>query len=434
MAAQQTIVAVATPPGRGAIAIVRASGPAVPDLVAATCSHPEKVESRRVSLQMICDSAGAPIDQCLVLYFQGPNSYTGEDLVEFHLHGNPVIAGQLVCALEASGASLAGPGAFTRRAILNGRMGLPEAEALADLIDAASPAGVTKALAALGGSLRDWAEAMRHELVDLLAQLEAAIDFPDEPITPQTGQQLVQRLVSVATELRSQAERAGAGRIWTHGATIVLAGAPNVGKSTLMNCLTGKDRAIVSDQPGTTRDFLESTTRINDLPVRLIDTAGLRDIADPIEADGIRRTEQQAASADVVVLVAAPDAPAVDVKTDAPVIRVWNKVDIQSAPNDRELPVSGLHGTGIDQLRARIVAACPPPDDDTVVQTLRQEADCRQAAAHLDGAAGRLAGGEPAEIVAEDVRLAVRAMEQLLGLVDSEQVLDRIFSSFCIGK
>lgn len=392
---------------------------------------------RTASVALLRDDTGAPVDEALVLPFRGPNSYTGEDLVELHLHGNPVLVNRVIGLALTYGATPADAGAFTRRAVLAGRMGLPEAEALADLIDAVHPLAASQALGRLRGASRTWAESRRRDLTELLAQLEAAVDFPEEPISPEQGTALALRVDELANRLDDEARRASAARVWTRGARLVLLGAPNAGKSTLLNRLVGEQRAIVSQEPGTTRDWVEAATTIGRLPVQLVDTAGLRDAPGSVEREGVERSRGQAAEADLLLLVAAPDAPWPDAEPLPPSIttlRVWNKSDVAPPPTPDWIAVAARDGLGIEALTDAIEQRLPLPEDQVQLGSLRQEQTCRVAAEHVRAAAMAIRADAPPEIVAEELRLAARALDRLLGIIDPEDVLDELFSRFCIGK
>lgn len=445
-AAGTTIVAPATPRGVSAVAVVRLSGPETYPLLEQLTDAPRVGwEPRRAVLRLIRDpETGRELDQALVLPFRGPESYTGEDLVELHLHGNPVVVSRLVEVLTGIGAEMADAGAFTRRAILNGKMGLPEAEALAELIEAVSPLGAAQALGRLRGELRRWAETTRADVLAVLAQLEAQVDFPDEPIEPEVGAELIRRIRDLAGRMEAQADAARRARVWTEGARVVLAGAPNVGKSTLLNRLLGAERAIVSPWAGTTRDYLEAGTTIAGVPIRLMDTAGIRSVAgEEIEAEGVRRSAEAVREADLVVHVRAPDArpDAVldELMAEVPARRltVWNKGDLGGPPASAgpvDLVVSATDDPDMTSLLEAIAGRLAPPREDPVVGNLRQERQCRTASAHLEAAAAQVEAGYPPEIAVEEVRAGTGALARLLGEVEAEQVLDVVFASFCIGK
>jgi tRNA modification GTPase len=384
---------------------------------------------------------GRPIDDALVVPFLAPASYTGEDLVEFHTHGNPMLVDRLIDLLVAAGARPAGPGAFTRRAVLAGRMDLPAAEALADLLDAVSPRGAALALGRMGGDLADWTASLADRLLAVRAALEATVDFPDEDIDPGQSAAHAARLQELAELLLAEVERSRRARLWTGGAAVVVAGAPNAGKSTLLNRLLGVERAIVGAQAGTTRDWLEAPTVLDGLPVRLIDTAGLRDTADDVEAEGVRRAAALMAEADLVIHLRAPDADE-DAALQAalaavPATRrlvVWNKRDLAAPPPDIELAVAAAAGEGIDHLVAAISRRLRYDGPDPRIGGRRQETACLRAADALAAAAAALTAGQPPEIAVEDLRYAQGALADLLGAVDVEAVLDRVFATFCIGK
>lgn len=435
-------MAPATPPGTAAISVVRLSGREAGPIASRLSGEPiGAAPPRQARRRLLRDPEGRPVDDALVLWFPAPGSYTGEDVVEFHLHGNPVIVARVVELCVAAGAQPAGPGAFTRRAMLAGKMGLPEAEALGELLEAVHPRGAAAAIGRLQGTLRRFAEAIRSDLVDLRARLEALVDFPEEDVDPKDLAAIGKAANEAALRLRREAESAARARIWTRGACVVLAGAPNAGKSTLLNRLVGHERALVSETAGTTRDWIEVGTRIGDVPIRLLDTAGLRAAADPVEAAGVARTAEQLAGADLVVLVRAPgtveDAHWAEVVAGLPPANrlvVWNKQDIAEPPPGVDLAVSAARDIDLAPLAAAIAERLAPPDEDPVVGTLRQEQACLAAADHLEQAAMAVVSTALPELAAEDLRLALQAMAELVGEVEVEEVLDRLFSSFCIGK
>lgn len=446
-----TIVAPATPPGTSALALVRLSGAdAVRILETLTPPPVGGWIPRRAVVRTLHDADGRAVDQAVVTVYRAPHSFTGEDVVELSLHGNPVLVSHIVATCVAAGARLADAGAFTRRAVLAGKLDLPQAEAIAELIHAVSPQGAAMALGRLDGRLRAWAADVRTQITELLAQLTAAVDFPDEPIAPETSVALARRLGALAAALANQAAAARRARVWVDGAAVVLLGAPNAGKSTLLNRLLGEERAIVSPWAGTTRDFLTATTLLGGVPIRLIDTAGVRATTDPIEAEGIARAAAQARSADLVLLLSAPDAPA-DAALDAlvaeldpaRVLRIATKRDLvasgttAAAPSSAapvDLSISAWDSDDVAALVAAIAARLRPPTADYVVGTLRQERAVAAAATAVAAARARLEEGFPPEIVAEDVRAAAAALDRLIGTVDAEDVLDVVFSRFCIGK
>jgi tRNA modification GTPase len=429
---QDTIFAVASGAGRGAIAVMRISGPASRTVLSGLCrSVPQ---ARRASLRRLRDGSGAEIDRGMVLWMPGPESYTGEDSAELHLHGGPAVLEGAAAALVEFGARPAEPGEFTRRAFLSGRLDLLEAEAVADLVAAETSAQREQALRQLRGALGalygGWARRLRR----LMAGQEALIDFPDEEVPPEVEDAVLADIAALRAEIAAHLADERRGERLREGLAFAVTGPPNVGKSSLINALAGRDVAIVSATPGTTRDALEARVALGGVPVTLIDTAGLRDATDPVEAEGVRRARARAAEADLVVVVAACGEVWFDPAPMAGrVLRVVNKIDLGGDMPADALPVSVLTGAGMADLRARLaevateltVRAGPPP-----LTRARHRAALREVEARL---AGALDAPLP-ELRAEDLRLALRAIGRVTGTVGIEDILDTLFSEFCIGK
>jgi tRNA modification GTPase len=427
MSAKDTIFAVATGAGQAALAVVRISGPQSEAAVCALIRRPVPA-ARRASLRRLLDAAGETLDQALVIWMPGPGSYTGEDGAELHVHGGAAVIDGVAAALTGLGLRPAEPGEFTRRAFLNGRLALTEAEAVADLVAAETEAQRVQALRQLDGALgrrfEDWAARLR----DLLAEQEAMIDFPDETAEVAAEDARIGRLVD---ELEAQLADERRGERLRSGLEIAVSGPPNVGKSSLVNALVGREAAIVSPLAGTTRDIVEARTVFGGVPVVLLDTAGLRDSDDPIEAEGIRRARSRAGAADLVLMLTDATVGAA-VPTGTGAIGVFTKCDLAPAPCGG-LAISVVTGAGMTELRERLdrearrltQAAGPPP-----LTQARHRAACLAAVAHLR-AAGALAA---AELRAEELRLAVNALGRVTGKVGVEAVLDSVFSRFCIGK
>ncbi len=423
-----TIFALASGTGRAAVAVMRLSGPDTGEILASLCRLPPP---RRASLRRLCAPDGEMLDQTLVLWLPAPASYTGEDCAELFLHGGHAVIDAVSEALAALGARPAEPGEFTRRAFLNGRMDLLEAEAIADLVEAETSAQRRQALRQLEGELgalyRGWADRLRR----LLANAEALIDFSDQDLPEIADDRALEELrAAIAAHLADDRR----GERLRDGLTIVVAGPPNAGKSSLINALSGREIAIVSPTPGTTRDALETRVVLGGLPVTLIDTAGLRESADPVEAEGVRRARDRAAAADLVLAVTDSAAPVPFVLDSvAPVLAVANKTDLAPPPGPEYLAVSALTGTGLPELRNRLTdlvetlarASGPPP-----LTRARHRAALGEAGAALAAALAAPA----AELRAEELRLALAAIGRITGSVCVEDILDTIFSSFCIGK
>lgn len=447
----ETIFARASGAGRAGVAVWRLSGPQA-FTIAATLSAAPLPALRRAGLRTIRDADGRDLDRGLVLLFESPKSFTGEDCVEFHLHGGRAVEQGITRALIAAGAVPAGAGEFTRRALINGRLDLAQVEALADLLDAETDEQRRQALGQLEGRLSTLAEGWRRSLIGALAPLEAAIDFPDEEDVPATiADRASPVIAALIASLRSYQEDFQRRRAIREGVKIAIIGAPNVGKSTLLNRLAGSDLAIVSPIPGTTRDVIEARLDLDGLPALLADTAGLRDEpGDTIEAEGMRRTRLRAEEADLrIVVVDGSGEVALQngnvsrgtfLKREDGDFLVVNKADL--APGRAiggaiggAFYLSALTGEGVEEFvvalteRVRTLFA---PVADTGLTRARHAAAVGRAIAALERARSRTAG-EP-ELAAEDVRLAIRALGEITGAVDADAVLAEIFSSFCIGK
>ncbi|AWN34983.1 tRNA uridine-5-carboxymethylaminomethyl(34) synthesis GTPase MnmE [Methylobacterium radiodurans] len=433
---QSTIFAPASGFGRAAVAVIRLSGPAcaaVLTTLSGTLPPP-----RRLALRTLRDPGdGAVLDKALVCWMPGPGTFSGEDMAELHLHGGAAVRAGVIRVLAGlPGCRPAEAGAFTRRAVLNGRMDLTEAEGVADLIEAETAAQARQALRQLDGALGRQVEAWREEILTCLAGAEAALDFSDEGDVDDAAldRALIRRAAAVRDAVAAALADGRRGERLREGYTVVLAGAPNAGKSTLLNALSRRDAAIVSDRPGTTRDVIEVRLDLGGLPVLLVDTAGLRETEDALEAEGIARTRRRIAQADLVVLLDAGDG-AKTLTEAAEILRVRTKADLGVAADAAgTLAISALTGSGMDALleaiRARAEAAI---GGEGIVTRERHREALTRCAAHLDRVVGAGAAAPP-ELVAEDLRLAARALGEVSGRVSVEAVLDRLFSSFCIGK
>lgn len=441
-----TIFAAASGFGRAALAVVRISGPEAGPVLAALAGP--LPAPRRLSLRSLrSPGANDPLDQALVAWLPGPKTFTGEDMVELHLHGGLAVRSAVLRTLAAfPGCAAAAPGDFTRRAFLNGRMDLTEAEGIADLIDAETEAQRRQALRQLDGVLGRRVAEWRERLIDLLAGVEAALDFSDEGDVDDEALDaaLLGRVEILRDEIAATLADGRRGERLREGFTVVLAGPPNAGKSTLLNALSRRDAAIVSEIPGTTRDVIEVRCDLDGLPVILVDTAGLRDATDAIEAEGIRRTRHRMAQADLVLLLhpfdgnALPGEPDVETdlaKPDTLVVHTKGdlaKGDLGVTAPPGELAISALTGAGLDALLDTIASrAAAVTGGDALVTRERHRIGLSRCRDHLDRV---LAGAALPELAAEDLRLAVRALGEVAGRVGVEDVLDRLFSGFCIGK
>lgn len=442
-----TIVAVATPPGRGGIAVLRISGPAVPAIAGELLGA--LPEPRRALLRSFRDGAGELIDRGLALYFPAPSSYTGEHVLELHGHGGPVVMDLLAARLLSLGARPARPGEFTERAFLNGRLDLAQAEAVADLIDSASAEAGRAAARSLQGELSRRADALAEGLASLRTHVEAAIDFPEEEIDFLADGEIGRQLATIASALTALRAQARQGQALRDGLVLVIAGRPNAGKSSLLNRLCGRDTAIVSEQPGTTRDVLRERVSLDGLPLEIVDTAGLRDSDEPVEREGVRRAWAEVQAADRVLLLIddryeLDDADRLG-RARFPAGRVTlvrNKIDLSGRPpglretaDGTELAISALTGAGLEALSGylRASAGLETGGEGLFSARRRHIAALDLAAEHLGSAEERLAEGA-GELLAEELRRAHEAVAEITGRITSEDLLGRIFSSFCIGK
>lgn len=440
-----TIAACATPPGRGGVAVIRVSGPAVRAAVLALAG-PALPPSRTAALRRFRDPAtGEPLDRGLLLWFPAPGSFTGEDVAEFHVHGGrAVVAGVLAALTALPGVRLAEPGEFTRRAFHTGKLDLTEAEALADLIAADTAAQRRQALRQMDGALGRLYGGWRTRLLRALARLEADIDFPDEDLPADLADAQQRELRAVAAEISAHLADRGRGERLREGLHIAIVGAPNAGKSSLLNALAGREAAIVSARAGTTRDVVEVQLDLRGFPVILADTAGLRDAEDEIEEEGVRRALARAALADIRLAVFDGTLwPERDARTqalvDADTVVVVSKADLAadaSAPSSFHsgpaLRVSARTGAGMDALEETLAAMAAERLAGEGVALSR--ARHRKALAACEAALHRALDAPLPELAAEDVRLATRELGRITGRVDVEEVLDVIFAEFCLGK
>jgi tRNA modification GTPase len=445
-----TIVAVATPPGRGAIGVVRISGPGAHAIARRVTTHAKPFEARQATLTMIRGAASGPElpDQVIVTFFPAPRSYTGDDTVEISAHGSPVVLRGIVAAAVGCGARLAEPGEFTLRAFLNARIDLVQAEAVADLIESVTPLQARVAFDQLQGTLTESIAAIDAALFDLVARLEASVDFPEEGYHFVEPGSLAHVIDTVAARVEALVRDARRGRLVRDGLQVAIVGKPNVGKSSLFNALAGACRAIVTEVPGTTRDVLTEVVDIDGLRVTLADTAGLRETRDVVEVEGVARAQRSAAVADIVLAVldqSDPDGHKKDVLStqkidNKAVIHIANKADLKAAWSDPDtLPVSALTGQGIDALRRRMAEAlgCRTAGDRPGVTNLRHAALLQRAFEALTRArSAAWTGGRslPEEFVLADLQEARAHLEAITGRRTPDDVLEHIFGRFCIGK
>jgi tRNA modification GTPase len=445
-----TIAAIATPAGKGAIAIVRVSGPGVADIARRVLRGGKRPLRPRVATQAtIHDENGHVVDRGLVIFFPAPASYTGEDLLELQVHGSPVVAREVVRTLLACGARHAGPGEFTRRAFLNGKMDLREAEAVADVIEAETRSAARAALANLGGGLTVEVLALRATLATVLEELAAAIDFPEEVPDPDPAR-LERELGTIVERLERLRHDGECGRLVREGVSIAIVGPPNAGKSSLLNALLGLERAIVSDVAGTTRDTVEESIAIGGVLVRLIDTAGIRAHADRLEAAGIERSRRALATARIAVVVIDGSQP-LSVESHAILAQTrerdrvvfLNKADLGEA-GARELAdpaaIAGSvwNAASLGKLCdaiAKIGWGGELPDlERPHLAALREFDAVNEALDALARARATLAAGEPSDFIAGELQRAFSALGHVSERVAAEEVLDGVFARFCIGK
>jgi tRNA modification GTPase len=458
---EPTIAAIATPTGTGGIGVIRVSGSrALPIL--RQLFRPRRPQRRPISHQMVYGwllhpETGTPIDEVLAVYMRAPHSYTREDVVEIHCHGSYLVLRQVLAAVLAAGARLAEPGEFTKRAFLNGRIDLTRAEAVLELLEARTEQSLALAMGQLGGRLEEQVQKIRQALLDVRAILEVAIDFPEEDVDilnpDELRQQMLDRAEAPLLELIGSSER---GRVFREGVAVVILGRPNVGKSSLLNSLLREERAIVTAVPGTTRDTIEEVLDIRGIPVRIVDTAGIRETSEAVEELGIRRAHQKAAAADLVLLLldgAEPpgeaDRPLQASIGGKPMIAVINKIDIASEAHlagyrqafgePGPVMISAKTGEGIAALEAAIEAAVigdllPADPSHACVPNLRHEAALRKTLAAVRMVMTGLASGLSADLLAIEVQSGLDYLGDIVGETTAEDVLDTIFDRFCIGK
>jgi tRNA modification GTPase len=465
-----TIVAVATPPGRGGIGVVRISGPDAVAIARSLLDRDRPLEPRQATFARVVDgrtsrptaldparasdvddSRRPAVDQVVATWFAAPHSYTSQDVVEISGHGSPVLLHQIVELAMRAGARLAEPGEFTLRAYLNGRIDLAQAEAVADLVNAATPLQARAAMDQLEGTLTDAIRRVDATLFDLSARLEASLDFPEEGFHFVTRDEVSAELGRLENELASLRQDGRAGRVLREGRTVVIAGPPNAGKSSLFNALVGASRAIVTDVPGTTRDMLTERVDVEGLAITLVDTAGLREARDAIEAEGVARARQaQEVSALTLIVIdgAVPPSPdalevvraltghRIIVASKADVGRAWSPSDLGVAEDD-VVAVSGVTGAGLPALRQAIARTLTARDDwrdPPAITNVRHLALVETATAALAHARAAIEAGTTEELVLIDVAAARQALEEITGRRSPDDLLRHIFATFCVGK
>jgi tRNA modification GTPase len=444
MVADDTIAALSTPPGEGALAVVRISGPEAWE-IAAGIFRGDAIQPRRATYGRIVDRDGT-VDDVVLTAYRAPASYTGEDVIEISGHGGVLVSARVLQTALAAGARAALPGEFTQRAFLNGKMDLTQAEAVMDLIRAQTPLAARAAMEQLRGRIGEEILAIRESLLDVVAHIEAYIDFPDEDIAPDTGAAMRVRMLAVRDRISALLATADEGRILREGIRLAICGRPNAGKSSLLNRLVGFDRAIVSPVPGTTRDTIEEALSLRGIPFRVIDTAGLRDTPDAIEREGVRRAREAVESADVVLRVIDSTEPEAldDPSVAENEIVVLNKIDLaRDVPTLQSrfpaaLAASCATGMGIPELIDGIVSRVRTPSasrrESLAAINARHQSCLLRAMTSLEAAIARFDDGIEPEFISIDLRAALDAAGEVVGVVDTEDILGRIFSSFCIGK
>jgi tRNA modification GTPase len=445
-----TIVAISTPPGRGGLGVVRLSGPDPRSTAAPFLRFPaaHAWSPRQADLGELLDAEGGVIDQVLATWFAAPNSYTGEDVLEISCHGSPVVLRHAVRMAMENGARAAEPGEFTLRAFLNGRIDLPRAEAVHDLIQATTLHQARLAARQMYGSVSHSVSPIKAQVVELIALLEAGIDFADDDVSVAPPAEILRRIALIRDPLEKLTRTFGYGRYVHDGFTLAIAGRPNVGKSSLFNALLGQDRAIVTPIAGTTRDTVSESFDLEGIPVRLVDTAGVRDSDDTVESLGIERTWRAIADADITLIVIDASEPLQEqdealLKRAAEMGRsliVLNKIDLpsQSLEVVGSHRVSAVEGDGIAELRKVILEVLAPGSttgsEAVLITTARHERLLSESLEAVLNAERAIGFGLPHEMLLLDFYAALRPLDELSGATTADEILNRIFSTFCIGK
>jgi len=436
-----TICAIATPPGRGGVGVIRVSGPESATLVESLCGA--LPSPRRAALRTLGDRDGEPIDQALILRFTAPRSFTGEDVVEIQTHGSPVVLELILAELVAGGARRARPGEFSERAFLNDRIDLAQAEAIADLIDATSAQAARAASRSLEGALSKEADELAARVTELRVWVEAALDFADEDVDFLADGQVRDRTEALVRALDALLARTRSGRLLIDGLRVAIVGKPNAGKSSLLNALTRSETAIVTEQPGTTRDVLRERIAIAGIPITLADTAGLRETSDTIEAEGVRRAQQEMRQADLLLWVveAGESAPRLPPGLDGepPFIRINNKIDISGDRpriDEQGVWLSLMTGEGLELLEDSVRRKLDLNSDAGGEFSARQRhvEALTTARRHLAAGLAEISATGSGELLAECLKDSANSLGEITGRLSSDELLGQIFSSFCIGK
>jgi tRNA modification GTPase len=453
-----TIAAIATPLGTGGIGIIRISGPRSLEIATPLfCPHRavSLFKSHHLYHGVIIDPEdGHPIDEVLLSYMAKPRSYTREDVVEVNCHGGLISLEEILSLILKAGARLAEPGEFTRRAFINGRLDLAQAEAVIDLIESKSSAGARHAYNQLQGGLSQEIGSLKDGLMEIFSLLEASIDFPEEDLESFSPQQLISEINCLISRIEKLVDTYAEGRLFKEGVSAVIAGKPNVGKSSLFNALLGEERTIVASQPGTTRDFVEEVIAINGIPLKITDTAGLRESSDSIEGEGVKRTEERMDQADLIMLVidGSVDGDELDIppvlSNGRKVVVVCNKADLPQRvsldrlkrlfPGNPVVSTSALYKRGLVELKSVLASllvsnphAQPLP---VVVSNLRHKQSLEKTVGFLKQARKGIADKTPPEFIVTDIQSALHHLGEIIGQTTTEELLNRIFSRFCIGK
>ncbi len=449
---EETIVAIATPPGRGGVGIVRLSGPQALSIAYQQSSLSQQqnklIPRHAVYAHLLDIKTQEMIDDGIILYFKGPHSFTGEDVVELQCHGSPVVLDRLIAQSVSLGARIARPGEFSQRAFLNDKMDLTQAEAVSDLINASSQTAARMAVKSLQGDFSKAINELNEQIIYLRLYIEATIDFSEEEIDFIAEGKIALKLTEILATLQKIREHAVQGVLLREGLSVVIAGPPNAGKSTLINRLAARDIAIVTDIPGTTRDVMREQIMLDDLPLQIIDTAGLRESEDIVEREGIKRAMEEVKHADCIlwvtdvqhqsrqeetILMISPD-----VLSSTPIIHVINKIDVvacQILAQDNQVYLSALTGEGMEILKEKIKNLVGYQPSEGLFLARRRHLQALDVANEsLHHAKQHLSGRVAAELLAEDLRLAHHALSEITGEFTSDDLLGKIFSTFCIGK
>ena len=452
-----TIAAIATPPGNGGVGIIRISGTLVPDIAKQLIRNPGPRQScdihtnlltpRQALYSSFSDDDGSVIDSGIALYFPSPASYTGEDILELQGHGGSVVLDMLLRRVLSLGARLANPGEFTERAFLNNKLDLAQAEAVADLIESSTEQSVRSAQKSMQGVFSVQINELVEELTELRIYVEAAIDFVDEEIDFLTDGVVENRIVNLQQRIEQIQKKAQQGRLLRDGMTVVLAGKPNAGKSSLLNALAGHEAAIVTDIAGTTRDVLKEHIQLDGMPLHIIDTAGLRESDNAIEQEGIRRAHQEIKNADkILLLIDARDLEIESILTTLPsgnITRIYNKIDllglepeIKQTESGTQIYLSIKTGDGMELLKQHLkqIVGFNEATDNVFIARRRHIEALNKGHEFVGSALNQLTGSRAGELVAEDLRQAQMSLAEITGKFTSDDLLGKIFSSFCIGK